>query len=322
MIKKKISVIIPCFNEEEVLPALFSRLTKSAESWGFVWNVICLDDGSNDRTWKMLMEQSKKNKHWSAISLSRNFGHQTAISCGLYHADGDAVIIIDADLQDPPEELHRFIKKWKEGYEVVYAIRQKRKENFLKKLSYWFFYRLLSKMVSFELPLDSGDFSLIDKKVVSVLNSMPERNRFVRGLRAWSGFRQIGLEYERGSRLAGRSKYNIVKLQRLAFDGIISFSAIPLIIASYVGILISFVAFFGALFTLLQRIFKDFFGRIGIGPVPGFATIVIAILFLGGIQLIFLGILGSYLSRIYDEVKGRPLWIIKDTTGIKAQLKS
>lgn len=317
MARKKISVVIPCFNEEEVLPELFSRLTKSAKSWSFAWNIICVDDGSTDRTWEILMEQSKKNNHWSAISLSRNFGHQTAISCGLYYADGDAVIIIDADLQDPPEELRRYIKKWQEGYQVVYAIRQKRKENFLKKFSYWFFYRLLSKMVSFELPLDSGDFSLIDRKVVSVLNSMPERNRFVRGLRAWSGFRQIGLEYERSSRFAGRSKYNLAKLRRLAFDGIISFSAVPLTIASYFGILISFIAFLGVLFTLFQRIFKDLFIKIGIGPVPGFATTVIAILFLGGIQLIFLGILGSYLSRIYDEVKGRPLWIIKNTTGIK-----
>lgn len=312
MQKKRVSIVIPCFNEQEVLSLLFTRITKAAKSWNMEWEAICIDDGSKDKTWDMLKAQIKKDKHWRAFSLSRNFGHQIAISCGLYHAKGDAVIIIDADLQDPPEELYRFIKKWQEGYEVVYAIRKKRKEGFIIRFCYWLFYRILTRVIAFNLPVDSGDFSLIDKKVVSVLNSMPERNRFVRGLRAWSGFKQIGIEYERKSRFAGKSKYNLFKLQKLAFDGIISFSTVPLTMASYLGLLVSSVAFIGAIFTLLQRIFQDSFAKIGIGPVPGFATTVIAILFLGGIQLIVLGILGSYMSRIYDEVKGRPLWIIKD----------
>jgi len=314
--KKSISIVVPCYNEEEVLSELISRLTKSALSWNMDWKVICIDDGSTDNTWEILMKQVKKDHHWSAISLSRNFGHQIAISCGLGYAKGNAVIIMDADLQDPPEEFYRYIKKWKQGYDVVYAIRQKRKEHLVKRLSYWLFYRIIAQLVNFDLPLDSGDFSLMDKRVVEVLNRMPERNRFVRGLRAWSGFKQIGVEYERDSRFAGKSKYTLPKMLRLAFDGIISFSPIPLTIASYLGIIISIVAFLGALFTLIQHIFTRYFVEIGLGQLPGFATTVIAILFLGGIQLTFLGIIGSYLSRIYDEVKGRPLWIIKETTGI------
>ena len=314
---KKISIVIPCYNEGDVLPLLFKRLTASANTWKLNWEVICVDDGSSDDTWKKLLKQSVKDRHWYALSLSRNFGHQTAISCGIHYASGDAVIIIDADLQDPPEALHKYIQKWLDGYEVVYAIRKKRKEHVIKRISYWFFYRLLSKLSTFEIPLDTGDFSLIDRKVVNVLKSMPERNRFVRGLRAWSGFKQIGLEYDRQERAAGQPKYTFSKLMHLAMDGIISFSSIPLTIASYLGLWVSLISLTGIIFTLIQRIFKSFFESIGIGPVPGFATIVIAILFLGGVQLIFLGILGSYLSRIYDEVKGRPLWVIKDAIGIK-----
>ncbi len=313
--QKKISVVIPCYNEEEVLKQLFIRVTKSAHSWGCNWEIICVDDGSRDTTWQQLVDQSKKDSRWKALSFSRNFGHQTAISCGLQHATGDAVIVMDADLQDPPEEVHRYIAKWKEGYDVVYAIRTKRKEGVFKRMSYRVFYIILSKLVNFYIPLDSGDFSLIDKKVVDVLNSMPERNRFVRGLRAWSGFKQIGLEYERSERVAGKTKYPFKKLLKLALDGIFSFSTIPLTLATYFGLIVSGIALIGAVFTLLQKIFSDYFAKIGLGPVPGYATTLISILFLGGIQLIFLGIIGSYLSRIYDEVKGRPQWVIKEKTG-------
>lgn len=317
MRQKKISIVIPCFNEEAVLPELFRRLTKSANTWKLNYEIICIDDGSQDKTLRMLKKQSRKDAHWKVLSFSRNFGHQTAVSCGLHYATGDAVIVMDADLQDPPEELKRFIDKWLSGYEVVYAIRRKRKESPLKKSSYWLFYRLLSKLSNFDIPLDSGDFSVLDRKVVDVLKNMPERNRFVRGLRAWSGFKQIGLEYDRASRAAGAPKYTLSKLIKLATDGIIAFSSVPLTIASYIGLAVSVLAVIGVIFTLLQRIFINFFESIGLGPVPGFATIVIAILFLGGVQLIFLGIIGSYLSRIYDEVKGRPLWIIKESSRLK-----
>ncbi|MFC1671124.1 glycosyltransferase family 2 protein [Spirochaetota bacterium] len=314
---KTISIIIPCFNEEENLPELFKRLSSASKKWKYKWEVLCIDDGSFDRTSEILQKQNKKDKRWKLISLSRNFGHQTAISCGINYAIGDAVIIIDADLQDPPEELHRFIKKWEEGYHVVYAIRKKRKENILKKLSYWIFYRLMAKLVDFDIPLDSGDFSIIDRKVVNVLKSLKERNKFVRGLRSWSGFKQIGLECERHARFAGEPKYTFRKLLKLALDGILSFSAFPLKIATYAGLIISFLSSMGLVFTLVQRIFRDFFSKIGLAPVPGYATIVILILFLGGIQLLFLGIIGNYISRIFDEVKARPSWVIEEMTGIK-----
>ena len=318
---KKISIIIPCYNEQDVLPELFRRMTGAAEGWDLDWEIICIDDGSCDNTWNLLCEQHEKNPRWSAISFSRNFGHQTAVSAGIFHATGDAVIVIDADLQDPPEELHRFIEKWQKGYDIVYAVRQKRKESLIKRISYWAFYRIMSKMIDFELPLDSGDFCIMDRKVVDIINSMPERNRFVRGLRAWSGFKQTGLVYERHARAAGEAKYDFKKLRRLAMDGIASFSTVPLAVASHLGLWVSGLSFLGIFLFILQRLFPSFFESIGLGPKPGFA-IIIAILFLGGIQLIFLGIIGQYLGRIYDEVKRRPQWIIKDSLGLASKKSS
>lgn len=318
---KKISVVIPCFNEQEVLPELFQNLQQAAESWEMDWEVICVDDGSCDNTWDLLTSQHTKDPRWVAISFSRNFGHQTAVSAGIYHATGDAVIIIDADLQDPPEEIHRFIKKWQEGYDIVYAIRRQRKEGILKKISYWSFYRIMSKLIDFNLPLDSGDFCIMDRKIVDILNSMPERNRFVRGLRAWSGFKQTGLAYERHTRAAGEAKYDFKKLRRLALDGIVSFSTVPLSVASHLGLWISTLSFIGIVLLILQNTFEPFFESIGLGPKPGFA-IIVSVLFLGGVQLIFLGIIGQYLGRIYDEVKQRPPWIIKESLGISSKVPS
>jgi dolichol-phosphate mannosyltransferase len=311
----KVSVVIPCYNEQEVLPEFFKRMQKSAGNWKCDWEVICVDDGSDDNTWGLLCEQHRKDPRWTAISFSRNFGHQTAVSAGIFHATGDAVIVADADLQDPPEEMPRFIRKWKEGFDIVYAVRKQRKEGLFKKISYWAFYRIMSKMIDFELPLDSGDFCLMDRKIVDILNSMPERSRFVRGLRAWSGFKQTGIVYERHHRSAGKSKYGFKKLRRLAIDGIVSFSTVPLAVASHLGLWISGLSFLGIFMFVLQRIFPVFFESIGLGPKPGFA-IINAILFLGGVQLIFLGIIGQYLGRIYDEVKRRPQWIIKKSIGI------
>jgi dolichol-phosphate mannosyltransferase len=313
---KKISVVIPCYNEQEVLPELFRRMTIAADGWGLAWEIICVDDGSSDKTWDLLMKQHDKDSRWSAISFSRNFGHQTAVSAGIFHSTGAAIIVIDADLQDPPEEIHRFIKKWQDGYDIVYAIRQHRKEGILKKISYWTFYRILSKMIDFDLPLDSGDFCIMDRKVVDILNSMPERNRFVRGLRAWSGFKQTGLVYERQERAAGLAKYDFKKLRRLAIDGIISFSTVPLAVVAHVGLWITVLSSLGIILHVSQFIFEDFFTSIGWGPVPGVPTIVISVLFLGGVQLTVLGVLGQYLGRIYDEVKKRPPWIIKQSLGL------
>jgi polyisoprenyl-phosphate glycosyltransferase len=313
---RTISIIVPCYNEELVLPELFRRLDAAAGTWGLDYEVICVDDGSSDRTWELLKCQHAINPRWKCLAFSRNFGHQTAISAGLYHSTGDAAAVVDADLQDPPEELGRFIAKWREGFDVVYAIRQKRKEHLIKRVCYWSFYRLMAGLVPFDLPLDSGDFCLMDRRVVATLDAMPERNRFVRGMRAWAGFRQVGVAYERQARAAGRSKYSLQKLGKLAWDGIFSFSTAPLRLASYVGLMISGLSLLGIIFTLCQRIFAGWFGRIGLAPVPGYATIVISILFLGGVQLLCLGILGEYIGRIYDEVKHRPLWMLRECEGL------
>ena len=314
-----ISIVIPCYNEENVLPLLHARLNAAAESWNTPFEVVVVDDGSSDGSWDFLRRLHESDDRWRAVRFGRNFGHQTAVSAGILHARGDAVIVIDADLQDPPEELGRFIEKWREGYHVVYAIRQKRKEGLAKRLAYGAFYRILARMASIPIPLDSGDFCLLDRTVVDMLNDMPERRRFVRGLRSWVGFRQIGIAYERDARAAGDVKYTIGKLIRLALDGMLSFSTAPLRLATYFGFIVSALAFIGVLFTFFQRIFVDWFTAVGFPFVPGYYTMVIMILFLGGVQLVSLGIIGEYVGRVYDEVKGRPPWTIQETLGVDPQ---
>ena len=312
----KISIVIPCYNEDAVLPELFRRLGSVIAGWPYDVEVICVDDGSRDGTWALLQAQAGRDPRWKALSFARNFGHQTAVSAGIFHARGDAITILDADLQDPPEELPLLLAKWREGYQVVYAIRTRRKEGPLKRLCYWLFYRLLASVASNPMPLDTGDFCVIDRTVADVLRSMPERNRFVRGLRAWAGFRQIGVPFERHARAAGSAHYTYGKLLRLALDGIFSFSSVPLRVATWFGFGVSALSLAGVLFTLAQRIFSRWFATIGLAPVPGFATIVVSVLFLGGVQLICIGILGEYLGRIYDEVKRRPQWVIAQAAGL------
>ena len=313
---QKISVIVPCFNEEAVLPKLFERMSAMAPNWGTDYEIICVDDGSRDRTWELLKTQNQKDSRWRCLSFARNFGHQTAVSAGLYHATGDAVIIIDADLQDPPEEITRMLAKWREGHDVVFAVRKKRKDPLVKRVLAWGFYRLLAKLTPFPIPTEAGDFCLLDRKVMAVINSLPERSRYLRGLRTWCGFKQTALEFERGERAAGVPQYTFKKSLKLAMDGLFSFSAMPLRLATYLGLWVSGFAFLGAVFTLAQKLFAEQFAKIGLAPGAGFPTIVISILFLGGVQLICLGILGEYIGRIYEEVKGRPLWIIRDRAGL------
>ena len=313
---KKISVIVPCFNEEAVLPKLFGRLGAVAATWHCDYEIICVDDGSRDRTWEILKAQHTQDPRWHCLCFARNFGHQTAVSAGLHFATGDAAVIIDADLQDPPEEISRLLDKWREGYEVVFATRKERKDPLVKKILAWGFYRLLQKMTPLPMSTDAGDFCLLDKKVVAVMNSLPERSRYLRGLRTWCGFRQASVEFDRAERAAGVPQYTFKKSFKLAMDGLFSFSAAPLRLATYLGLWVSAFAFFGVLFTLAQKIFANEFARIGLAPGAGFPTIVISVLFLGGVQLICLGILGEYIGRIYEEVKGRPLWIIRDSAGI------
>ena len=313
----KISIIIPCFNEEAVLPKLFARLGAVAATWNADYEIICVDDGSRDRTWEILKVQNQQDARWRGVSFARNFGHQTAVSAGLHFATGDCAVVIDADLQDPPEEISKLLAKWREGFEVVFAQRKKRQDPLVKRILAWGFYRLLQKMTPLPMARDAGDFCLLDKKVVAVMNSLPERSRYLRGLRTWCGFRQTSVEFDRAERAAGVPQYTFKKSFKLAMDGLFSFSAAPLRLATHLGLWVSAFAFFGVLFTLAQKIFATEFKKFGLEPGAGFPTIVISVLFLGGVQLICLGILGEYIGRIYEEVKGRPLWVIRDCAGVE-----
>ncbi len=314
-----VSIVIPVFNEEENILQLYERLVGAAPSWDLAFEVILVDDGSSDKTLYLLRQLHQQDSRFKFISFSRNFGHQTAVSAGLRYTRGNVIAVMDADLQDPPEELYRFLNKWREGYQVIYGIRTQRKENIFKRSAYHIFYRILAWCSSIDIPLDSGDFCVMDRAVVDWLNSMPERNRFVRGLRSWIGYRQIGIPYERHKRLAGEVKYTFQKLLRLAFDGIINFSYRPLQISGTFGLLVCLSSFIGIVFFVLHRIldFKIF----GYSPqdVPGFTSLVLAVLFIGGVQLLTMGLFGEYLGRIFDEVKQRPLYIVKEQEGFEVR---
>lgn len=308
-----ISIIVPIYNEEENLINLKKRLIEASELWNDSFEIILVDDGSYDESFNIMNKFSNEDRRIITVKLSRNFGHQAAISAGMKISNGDVVVIMDGDLQDPPEQLPRFLKKWKEGYQVVYAIRKNRKEKVIKKISYKLFYRLLSLISDIDIPLDSGDFCLMDRKVVDVLNhQITEQNRFVRGLRAYAGFKQIGVEYDREERAAGEVKYTFKKLVKLALDGLFDFSTFPLKIATYFGFLVSFLSFFLGVFFIIHRLIK--FKIFGFSPadVPGVASLAVGIFFLGGVTLLVLGIIGEYLGRIYFEVKRRPFYIIDE----------
>lgn len=305
-----ISVVVPLYNEEENFPELTNRLFSTLEKLGLSYEVIFVDDGSHDSTAELIVSYAEKNKNTKALIFSRNFGHQSAVTAGIEHSTGNAVVIIDGDLQDPPEFIKNLYKKHLEGFDVVYAVRQKRKESFWKRMSYLVFYRVINRLVSdVHLPTDSGDFSLISQNIVKVMRSMPEHNRYVRGLRSWAGFKQTGLVYERDARFAGESKYSFFKLAKLGYDGIFSFSYVPITFVKMVGFLFSVVSFFGILIVLYFRLFTAH-------QIPGFASLAIMILFLGGVQLFSLGVLGEYIRRIYDEAKSRPLFVINRKIGL------
>jgi glycosyltransferase involved in cell wall biosynthesis len=303
-----LSVVLPVCNEEDNIPILYSRLHSVLEKTGMDYEIIFVDDGSGDKSLERLHVLAAKDHHVMVVELARNFGHQVAITAGLDHARGNAVVVMDADLQDPPEVLPQLIAKLREGHDVVYAIRQQRKEGWLKRTTYAVFYRLLRRVANVEIPLDAGDFCIMDRTVVNLLRSMPERNRFVRGIRSWVGLRQTGLPYERQARNAGRPKYSFGRLMLLALDGLISFSYTPLRVASISGFGISVISFLLAGFFLIKKL------TTGLDP-PGFATLVVAIFFLAGIQLITVGIMGEYIGRIFDEVKRRPLYVVRRVTG-------
>ena len=303
----ELSVVIPVFNEEENITVLHSRLTDVLEHTHIDYEVIFVDDGSNDDSLNQLQNLSVKDKRVLIVELARNFGHQVAISAGLDFARGQAVAVMDADLQDPPEVLPQFIRKWRDGNAVVYAVRKRRKEHWLKRVAYASFYRLLRRVANIDIPLDSGDFCIMDRRVVDLLNGMPERNRFIRGIRSWVGLNQTGLPIERDARVAGRPKYTLSRLTLLALDGLISFSYLPLRIITMLGFGISFFSIFMAVFYTIKKLVT------GLGP-PGFATLVVAVFFLAGVQLITMGVIGEYVGHIFEEVKQRPLYVVRKVT--------
>ncbi|QDT33554.1 glycosyltransferase family 2 protein [Thalassoglobus polymorphus] len=311
----KYSLVIPVFNEQETIPRLYQRVTEAAETWGDDFEILCIDDGSTDLTSDLLDDINSRDPRWKKISFSRNFGHQAAVSAGLSFAQGDVVGVIDGDLQDPPELLKKLFARWEEGYEVVYAVRASRREHFLKRFAYKSFYRLLQKCASIEIPLDAGDFCVMDRKVVNVMNGLPERTRFVRGLRTWSGFRQTGIEYNRDARDDGESKYTLSKLFRLAFDGILGFSALPLRIASLLGLIFCFCSALMVVALVIWRMTDVTIWGMNPSHSMGWTSLVSIALFLSGVQMLMLGIVGEYIARIFDEVKGRPGWIVAEATG-------
>jgi len=301
----QISFVIPLFNEEVVFADLVNRLDKFSESVGVDYEFVLVDDGSKDGTAQLMADLASRDKRYHCIFLSRNFGHQYAVSAGLKYARcKEAVMILDGDLQDPPELFHEFYNKFNEGYDVIYGVRRKRKEGSLKKVSYFFFYRILRRVSDSPVDLDSGDFSMLSRRVIDLLNQMPEDSRYLRGMRSWVGFRQIGIEYDRDRRVAGQSKYTLKKLFQLAYDGIFNFSFFPIRFLSYAGIfcLLSSIVYF--VITLVRKFWYN--------DVPiGFTALLFMIIFFGGIQLLSIGIIGEYVFRIFNQVKGRPLYIVR-----------
>jgi dolichol-phosphate mannosyltransferase len=300
------SVVAPIYNEIDNLPELYRRVKQVMDSSGETWELVLVDDGSTDGSTDKIRELAQADKTVRPVIFARNFGHQVAITAGWDYSRGDAIVIIDADLQDPPETILELAKKWKEGYEVVYAVRAEREgESWFKKFTAAMFYRLIYSITDVKIPVDTGDFRLMDRKVVNVLKQMKERHRFPRGMSAWVGFKQIGVTYKRAARMAGVTKYPFSKMLRLALNAITGFSYFPLQVATYFG-------FFSAGVSILAIPIVAYMRMTGSGAFFGQATTLIAVLFLGGVQLISLGILGEYIGRLYDEAKGRPLYIVRD----------
>lgn len=301
-----LSVVVPVYEEEETLPELLSRLRAVLDDLeGGPHEILFVDDGSGDRTPELLAEAVGADRRVRAVRLSRNFGHQAALTAGLDHVHGDAVVIMDGDLQDAPETIPRFVAKHREGYDVVYARRERRKEPWWLRLSYFFFYRLLSAMSRVPLPLDAGDFSLLSRRVVNELRRMPERHRYLRGLRTWAGFEQVGIPVERAARGAGKSKYGVTGLFALAFDGIFSFSVVPLRAAILVGGMAVFLTLVYALYAVYARLVLD-------QSPQGFTALIVVITFVSGVHLFFLGVIGEYVGRVYEEAKARPLYVVDE----------
>ncbi|TWE01091.1 dolichol-phosphate mannosyltransferase [Neobacillus bataviensis] len=305
-----ISIVVPMYFEEEVALECYNRLKEVMDNHKINYEFIFVNDGSTDKTIDILKEIAANNHRAKVVSFARNFGHQNAVTAGIDYACGDAIVIIDADLQDPPELIPQLIDKWKEGYEVVYAKRKARKgETFFKLLTAKTFYRFLNYMSDIDIPTDTGDFRIIDRKVADVFKNMTERNRFIRGMVTWIGFRQTYIEYERDERFAGVTKYPLKKMVKFASDGIFSFSSRPLRLVTGVGFLTVFISIGLLLYSIIVKL-------LGKPIEAGWASLMVAISFFSGIQLLGLGIIGQYIARIYDESKNRPNYIVKETLNI------
>jgi dolichol-phosphate mannosyltransferase len=313
---KLLSVVIPCFNEELVLRAAHERLSQAVSAIErFDYELIFVDDGSRDATFEILAEIQARDPHTRVLKLSRNFGHQIAVTAGLEMATGDLIVVIDADLQDPPEVIAQMVRLWQEGNHVVYGSRTTRPgESRFKLMTAKAYYRIINRLSDTEIPVDTGDFRLMDRKVVDVLLAMPERGRFLRGMVSWVGFRQIALPYEREARHAGRTKYSLLRMIRFAMDGIFSFSVVPLRLAAFSGLVAIWFAFAGIVMAVIVRAFGLYDLRLG----RGWASLFVAVLFMGGVQLLTLGVMGEYLGRIYTEVKRRPLYAVQERLGFAA----
>jgi glycosyltransferase involved in cell wall biosynthesis len=310
--KPRYSIVAPCFNEEGGLHELYRRIREVMDSLDESWELVLVNDGSRDRTGEIMRELHAADPRVKVVDFARNFGHQIAVTAGLDHARGDAVVIIDADLQDPPHVILDMIRQWKAGYEVVYAVRSHRKgESWFKEFTAKVFYRLIYRITDVNIPLDTGDFRLMDRKVVDAVGQLRERHRFIRGMTSWVGFRQTGVTYVREERFAGTTHYPFRKMFKFALDAITGFSYLPLQVATYLGFGIAAISALVAVGVVIARLFG------GGAPFLGQATTLVFVLFIGGVQLITLGIIGEYLGRIYDEVKARPLYVLRETIGFE-----
>lgn len=302
----KYSIIAPIYNESGNIDELYQRVRDTMNQTQEPWEIILVDDGSTDGSTDLIRKMAEDDKHVRPVIFARNFGHQIAVTAGLDYSRGEAVVIIDSDLQDPPEVILDLIEKWKEGYEVVYAIREEREgESWFKLMTASLFYRLIHRITDVDIPLDTGDFRLMDRKVVNVVNQMREKHRFLRGMSVWVGFKQTGVKYNRAARHAGETKYPFRKMMRFASDAITSFSYVPLQVSTYLGFIAAGISVVAIPIVIILRL-------IGSHAFAGQATTLIAVLFFGGVQLISLGILGEYIGRLYDEAKGRPLYIVRE----------
>ncbi len=307
-----LSIVVPLFNEADNVDELLRRIGNVVRDLRVppaAYELILVDDGSRDATLEKLLDTAHADPHVRVISLSRNFGHQIAATAGLDAARGDAVVLMDGDLQDPPELVEEFLEQFRAGYDVVYATRRRRAgESRFKLFTAALFYRIIRRLTNVSIPVDTGDFRLMSRRVVAALRSSRERHRFIRGLVSWVGYRQTGIEYDRAERFSGASKYPVSKMLKFAIDGITAFSEIPLRLATWFGFFVSVIGFLVAAFEVGLRVFTGY-------NLPGYTSTIFAILFLGGVQLITIGILGEYVGRVYDEIKGRPLYLVADNVG-------